>query len=492
MSILTMSLTGGVFILAVLLTRALFQDIVSRRTFLVLWLAANALLLIPLRPLLPVSIYRLTAHKSVSAAVQTAAAVPEAAKSVPWPRIVWLAGGAAVLLAVLIGHARNLFRFRRAVPASEHPAVLPDRVRLKVLAGLPSPLVYGVLRPTILIPGEDFAPPEGMRHVFLHELCHIRHLDVLRRYLMLLTLAVHWFNPLVWIMYYVASQDMEMRCDEQVIRALGTKKPYAATLVAMETRKLHHILDAGFSFSSTGSRLRAIVKAKRLPVLSAILALVLCAGVIAVFATDPPPSHAPVSAKAAVQAPAPEPTPEPAATLPEPEPGPDPEPIPELEPEPEPIPQPEPESEPEPEPEPVTYAPEATAAAQPAAEPVPSQPAQEDSAGQIDISVRLPSGSAISASVPAPPPETPEEPAPAAEEPEDDPYRSVREYFEQKAQIEYERDRQLILEAQAAASASWDFPYPPGGVVTSADVQPQLPSSEVPIPGIRHRSPDLG
>ena len=50
MQILTMSLTGGVFILAVLLMRALFQNIVPRRTFLILWLAANALLLVPLRP----------------------------------------------------------------------------------------------------------------------------------------------------------------------------------------------------------------------------------------------------------------------------------------------------------------------------------------------------------------------------------------------------------------------------------------------------------
>ena len=85
MSIATMSLTGGVFILAVLLVRALFQNFVPRRTFLALWLAANALLLIPLRPLLPVSIYALVGCSSAGAAVQTAVrqAAPVASVTMP-------------------------------------------------------------------------------------------------------------------------------------------------------------------------------------------------------------------------------------------------------------------------------------------------------------------------------------------------------------------------------------------------------------------------
>ena len=74
MSLLNMSVTGGVFILAVLLLRAAFQNIVSRRTFLVLWLVANALLLIPFRFRLPISIYTLVNRPDTAVAVQAVAA----------------------------------------------------------------------------------------------------------------------------------------------------------------------------------------------------------------------------------------------------------------------------------------------------------------------------------------------------------------------------------------------------------------------------------
>ncbi len=347
MSLLSVSLTGGVFILAVLLLRDVFQNIVPRRTFLVLWLVADTLLLIPFRVRLPVSIYALAPRPAAavqSAAVQAAVTAQPAA--VPWWKIVWICGGAVLLAIVLVAHVRNLLRFRGAVPVEPHPAQVPSWVRVKALPGLSSPLAYGIFRPVILIPSEDFASPEQLRHVYLHELCHIRHLDVARRYLMLIALAVHWFNPLVWVMYYIAAQDMEMRCDEQAIRQLGAKKPYAATLVALETGKLQHLLDAGFSFSSTGSRLKAILNAKRLPVISAALALILCAVAFAVFATDASAQQSAKTAQAsAVRQIAPD------ASQPEsvPEPTPEPERVPEPESAPEPETTPEPEPEPEPE-----------------------------------------------------------------------------------------------------------------------------------------------
>ena len=110
MTLLNMSLTGGVFILVVLLVRAAFQNIVPRRTFLVLWLAANALLLIPFRPRLPFSFYALVKRPEAAAAVQaagTAAAVPSG--GLPWWRIVWIAGG-ALLLIVMLGSNDALFQ----------------------------------------------------------------------------------------------------------------------------------------------------------------------------------------------------------------------------------------------------------------------------------------------------------------------------------------------------------------------------------------------
>ena len=477
MTVWTMSLTGGVFILAVLAVRALFQNVVPRRTFLVLWLAANALLLIPLRPVLPVSIYGF-AGQSAAAQPAVQQAVPAAAASMPWQRCVWLLGAIVLAMTVLIAHGRNLLRFRRAVPAAKRPDLLPDRVRLKVLPELPSPLVCGVLRPTILIPAEDFAPPEQLRHVYLHELCHICHLDVLRRYGMLAALAVHWFNPLVWVMYFVASQDLEMRCDEQAIRELGTKKPYAATLVAMETRKLHHILDAGFSYSFTGSRLRAIRKAKRLPVLSAALALTLCACVLAVFATSPP-APVPVPEAARVSAP------ESAAHPPEPKPLSKPEPIaePAREQKPEPVPEPVPEPEPEPEPEPAALVLEEPAPPQPSgapaqAAPVTPEPAPEADPAQADVPTGPPEDDSGGVSAPEAAPETTDfvQITPELVQVYGPPTSAGQALADQEKERQeriYQELYEARQEAQSAASAaaSWDQPYPPGGVITAADIE---------------------
>ncbi|MBE7007164.1 MAG: hypothetical protein E7424_08510 [Ruminococcaceae bacterium] len=446
MSLLNMSVTGGVFILAVLLLRAAFQNIVSRRTFLILWLAANALLLIPFRFRLPISIYTLVNQPDTAVAVQAVAARTATASqpaAMPWWRIVWIAGGALLLAVVLIAHGRNLWRFRKAEPVAAQPSEIPSWVRVKTLPGLPSPLAYGFFHPTILIPAEDFATPEQLRHVYLHELCHIRHFDVPRRYLMLFALAVHWFNPLVWIMYYVATQDMEMRCDEQAIRQLGAKKAYATTLVAMETGKLQHLLDAGFSFSSTGSRLKAILRARRLPVISAALALVLCIVSLTVFATD-----------AAKQAPA-EPE-KPAAVQEAPEAPPAPEP------EPEPEPEPVPESTEAPETEPEADAPDAgpaalSAPATPEQQPSPTPSGKADApAGQVHVDVTLPDGRSASVPVPSVPESLkyPEESEPEYDPPNDAPGDSPADYFEQLMQKEYEKNREIIQQKQAAEAAA--------------------------------------
>ena len=296
MNLLTMSLTGGVFIGVTLLLRTVFQHIVPRRTFLSLWLVANGLLLIPIRLPTPVSIYQLvetpaaqTGAQSLTAQVTDAAAqaVPAAASAaLPLPTLVWLLGAVIVLGCVLFAHAKNLRQFRFAVPIEAHPAVLPARVRVKTLDGLSTPLTYGLFRPTILLPAGEDLSEEQLHHIYLHELCHIRHFDVARKYLLLLTLAIHWFNPLVWLMTYAAMQDMEMRCDACVVQALGAKKAYATTLVQMETGKMQRILEAGFSFCATNNRLKALIRLKKRSILSIALALLLCAATVAVFATD--------------------------------------------------------------------------------------------------------------------------------------------------------------------------------------------------------------
>lgn len=143
-------------------------------------------------------------------------------------KYVWLAG---VVILFLYG-AVSFVRIRRRVSAAA-----PLRGNIYVTdAGL-SPFVMGVFRPRIYL-------PEGLnrrerKYIILHERLHIRRLDHLVKPLAFAALCLHWFNPLVWLAFSLFCRDMEMSCDEAVIRKMGKeiRADYAASLLALSTRK---------------------------------------------------------------------------------------------------------------------------------------------------------------------------------------------------------------------------------------------------------------
>lgn len=99
----------------------------------------------------------------------------------------------------------------------------------------------------------------GLRALLQHRV----HRNVGYKALLLLTAGVHWFNPLVWLMFYVAGQDLEMRADAEAVVALGgQRRSYAEALVSQEVQKLRGYLQTGFSYSGTGQRVKALARAK--------------------------------------------------------------------------------------------------------------------------------------------------------------------------------------------------------------------------------------
>lgn len=145
----------------------------------------------------------------------------EPARVLEWGGILallWLAGGAAVLLWQ---GARYLFTYRRlrkdAVLMAGYEKLTgelcPHRtVRFFRVSGLNTPMTMGTLRPVVLLPDGDVC-----QAAVRHELVHIRRWDVAWKYLLLLACAVHWFNPLVWLMSHRAERDMEASCDAAVL-----------------------------------------------------------------------------------------------------------------------------------------------------------------------------------------------------------------------------------------------------------------------------------
>ena len=150
-----------------------------------------------------------------------------------------------------------------------------------------APLTFGVFRPTVLLPDDLPAGQPQFQLVLAHELAHIRRKDCLRKLLLIVCLCLYWWNPLVWIMVRLANRDMELACDEAVLRALGPacKKPYALALLDMAQRQTKPSpLCSSFAKSCAEERVRAILRFRRLPVWTGALTaalFLLAAGVLA-------------------------------------------------------------------------------------------------------------------------------------------------------------------------------------------------------------------
>ncbi len=206
---------------------------------------------------------------------------------------VWAAVGLGLGLYFAISRARFCREVRTAVPVENEFATRwlkrqrpRRRVRLRELAGLPSPLTYGIIRPVILVPrGFDWSDADGACYVLYHEYTHIRRFDAAQKLLMAAALCLHWFNPLVWAMYFLLDRDLELSCDEAVLLHYGpnSRRDYALSLIALEARRSGFALSGSyFSKNSMEERIKAIMKFNKITVTSIAALALAMALVIAV------------------------------------------------------------------------------------------------------------------------------------------------------------------------------------------------------------------
>ena len=193
---------------------------------------------------------------------------------------VWLAG--AVLL---LGYsAVSLLILRRRLVGS---VPLAGEKHVRLADHIPSPFVLGLFRPRIYLPSDL---PEGERdYILLHERTHIHRGDHVFRALAWLALALHWFNPLVWLAFHLAGKDMEMACDEAVLRKMGrdVRADYSSSLLRLSTGRRLPAGPLAFGDGDPQSRIKNVLRYQKpaLWVMAAALILVLCAG--AALATNP-------------------------------------------------------------------------------------------------------------------------------------------------------------------------------------------------------------
>lgn len=182
--------------------------------------------------------------------------------------IAWLVGIAGMILYSSISYMKIKKKIRIAVPLRDNIWIADD---------IKSPFVIGFIRPKIYLPNN--LGEQEQEYIILHEQHHIRRLDHVIKTLAFLALTIHWFNPLVWIAFVLACKDMEMSCDEAVIRKLGenVRADYSASLLTLATG---HRIIAGtplaFGEGDTKGRIRNLAKWKKPAIWVLVLTIIIC------------------------------------------------------------------------------------------------------------------------------------------------------------------------------------------------------------------------
>lgn len=334
LNLLKTSLLGSLAILAMLVLKPLWRERYRAKTRCWLWLALAAFLLLPIdfsvknAPVqaAPPKDYTLfvgtdkTAIQSTDnlfgdmaeKSGQSPAAVrdtinqrpvtnPEqkTTRYIPVTTILfygYLAGAAAFLLYQGVSYAlfrRTVRRWKKDVARVDYAAMLSDTARdlgvsapeMIVCEAISTPAVTGLLRPRLLLPHEHYDVQE-LRYILRHELCHLKRRDMLLKLVLLAANAMHWFNPVVYLMLRQADEDIELACDSAATDGLELpeRAAYSRTLLAAVQSSVR-ALPATTCFGGTVERLKrritnvlGVQKKRGLGIVALVLALTLTAG----------------------------------------------------------------------------------------------------------------------------------------------------------------------------------------------------------------------
>ena len=192
---------------------------------------------------------------------------------------VWLFGIALMLLYSLVSY----WKLRRKLKV-----VAAYRKGIFTADDIGSPFVMGIFRPAIYLPGS--LDPWERTFIIAHEQHHIRRGDHIFKALAFLALTIHWFNPFVWVAFVLASRDMEMSCDEAVIRKYGedVRADYSAALLNLATgRRIFTGTPLAFGEGNPTGRVHNLAKWKKPKRWIILVCVILCVVLAVCLLTDP-------------------------------------------------------------------------------------------------------------------------------------------------------------------------------------------------------------
>ncbi|MEJ8548655.1 M56 family metallopeptidase [Brevibacillus borstelensis] len=324
MSLLEISLSASIFILAIMFFRSLLIHKLPKMTFMFLWGVALFQLLVPVSVHSQLSIFTAVNYLRRMFTVQEVIPITESSPflnggTVIMPPITdnltipteplhtasqispivlaWLIGFTLCALFFIIPHLRCRNNYKMSLPIKSdfirkwhNSNSLWRKVQIRQSDKILTPLTYGIFQPVVLLPKNlDYNDEKQLALILTHEFTHIKRFDTLKKWLLAAGVCVHWFNPFVWIMYILANRDIELSCDETVIWIFGEsmKPAYAMALVRLEEKKsgLSPMI-SNFSKNSIEERIISIMKTKKTSITTMLLAIVIAAGIVTVFATS--------------------------------------------------------------------------------------------------------------------------------------------------------------------------------------------------------------
>ncbi len=330
-TVLSLSLSGALLILVLLLIKPLVRDRLSKRWQYYIWLVVLARLLLPFAPegSLMETVFSPEGERPLQREIGPKPGIivspippvetkpvdnPPIQYEVPpvpvetgtvtvnWGRfllILWL-GTALLLLMRKITAYQSFVRYLKAgctevmdlaqlnqLAQVEEKIGVNRPVELYINPLAASPMLLGFFRPCIVLPVADL-PEEDFQYTVLHELIHYRHRDLCYKWLVQLTVCLHWFNPLVWRMGWEIDRACELACDEAVLRTLDDSERRAYGTVLLHTAETAGGYRTGVAAVTLHEgaellkeRLEAIMRFKKGSRRTAVLSLLLT-GVLAV------------------------------------------------------------------------------------------------------------------------------------------------------------------------------------------------------------------
>ena len=325
MNLLRMSFSAAIIIMVIIILRALWIHKLPKKMFLILWSVVVLRLLIPFSFPSMFSVYSLIPQSSTESIEnqlvwgkgneekgKVTGSQEERGQNqyqentststigegyVPVWMVVWVMGMSVCIMFFSVTYILCCRRFQASLPVKNdmlNEWMLSHKIRRKISVRqsdyISAPLAYGFFHPVILMPkGIKWENSKQLQYVLEHEFIHIRRLDAVAKLFLIAAVCIHWFNPMVWVMYVLANRDIELSCDEGVIRHFGedSKSAYALSLIHMEEMK-SSLMPFGNNFSKNAAeeRITAIMKLKKLSVPAYVLAAGLVISVIAAFATS--------------------------------------------------------------------------------------------------------------------------------------------------------------------------------------------------------------